>query len=519
MKLKIRSLFILLMISVYSSENWACKMSRDPKNNFFIDYVRSYIGNYGDGNASILPSSINECRLNAGKYLMLSSGVRIPARSSDVSEISFDGQMAENSCRVENSLFANMPTYDQRKFDVQEQHRFLRTCTFIDVADTTGRPVRFKENQSSCQLTVISPGVVRMKGNFCFLQIDPSYNLSVTLGIDDNCAKEQFLKENNIAIRDYEVSLNSYVVGDDTGQSTDIDAIGSRRYRLTIQPDEKILKLSDDLGQESPRFPTEYSAEIHIGNIEIAPMISNRSMINLSYSVANRAQPKCSDGLCSNIANYHIPIVSDVNIYEIAQNNKKILIDSWMTAGVAEANWQGILKSTQHPVDDFVFEIGKTYTIISDFVDPYDDYQLYLKYTQQMLIDLKGANGVAGLEQLSPLLPLDELEGIPNMNGLPAMTSTDLNTDLDRALKFFKMLGSDRNWPIYYEKVCSPEILSCVQSGKAKYWLKLTTTFTVTGKDPNSNKLILSNFRLRKETPQHLFYDKNIDGLPKYLCQ
>ncbi len=520
LNLKIMTVLILGGGIISASDALACRASRDLKHNFFVTYEnQTAIKPFGDGPGStILPQAIDQCRTSAGKYLMFSKGVFLPGIVSDVADISFDGVLQPETCRIENPLFSQDMKIDQRKSLVAENHKFLSQCTFIDVAEMNGRQLVYENQQKSCKVTEIAKGIIRLEGDYCFLSINPNYLLSVQMGIKPECANPEKLKSLGITLRDIEASMNTYVTGDATGLSTDVDPIGSSRYRFSLQPHSKMTPLSEDLSEDDPRFPSTYSVEVNMGNLTITQVSEQRLALDLSLSVEQVTKKVCYDGLCTAPAEYGVPVVADVEIYDVTKSGTRTFVDEWMVGGVVVGGWKGLFRTQQHFIDEHVFIPGKRYEMVVTMYDPYEDFQVYLKRAEQFLIDLRSANGVAGLDQIEPLSPLGQLIGLPYMSGLPGINSSDINGDMERVLRFFKKLGSDRQWPVFYSQLCDPSHGTCYQAGKRKFWNKLTTRFGVEKVDSTGVQKLV-NVNVSKQSPDKSIYSKNVPALPKYTCE
>lgn len=519
--LNTKSIFLFGVLLLMAGEVFACRTSRDIKHSFVIDFTQApVIRPYGDGtNSTILPQMVEKCTESAGKYLMLSKGVFMPTQVSDVADIFLDGDIpTPNLCRIENPIFAKGVDFDQKKSLVLRQQKFLKQCTFISVAELNGRPLRYKHEQERCKVTNQGASIVQLEGDYCFLNINPSYNLAVTLGVKPECLHIDTMKELGLEFGDIEAALNTYVTGDDTGLSTEVDPIGSSRYRYTFQAQESMLKLSEDMGPEAPRFPDTYNAELNMGDLQFAPAGDQRLDLNMYLSVDNFHNSVCKNGLCVNPSNYNIPVAAEVEIFKIEQSGKQTFVDGWSTGGIAQGSWQGLMRFPQQSIDGASFEKGQAYKVIVTMIDPFEDFYIFLNRAEQLLVDLKGVNGVAGLDTIPSLNSLHLLPHLPNLLGLPNITSNDINGDLATSLAFFKQLGATRLWPAFYGNLCDPSHGQCFQASKQKFWNRFTTTFTVGDLD-DQGTYKLENIRLVKESPNKVIMDKKIKSLPRYTCE
>lgn len=514
-------LFLFGAILMAAGETFACRASRDLKHSFTINFEETpAIRVYGEGTGStILPQTIDKCTESAGQFLMLSKGIYMPTLVSDVADISLDGEIpSDNICKIENPLFAKPLSHDQKKDLVRRQHRFLKECGFISVAELSGRPLRYNARQQFCKITNMGPSIAKLEGDYCFLQINPSYNLAITLGINPECATPEKMRSLGLEFGDIEATLNSYVTGDASGMSTDVDPIGSSRYRFTLQAPQNLIELSEDMGPEAPRFPTTYKAEMNMGDLQFRPSGEDRVDLDMYLSVDNMDSPSCKDGLCTGPSSYNIPVAAEVEIYRLPPAGKPQLVDGWTTGTIAQGSWKGLMRLPQQTIDGLYMKKGEQYKVVVTMIDPYDDFYIFLTRAEQFLVDLKGANGVAGLDSIPSLVALTNLAGMPDLVGLPSITTSDLNSDLEQSLGFFKKLGATRLWPTYYSRLCDPTHGKCFEAGKQKFWNRFTTHFTVGDLSPN-NIYNLSDIRVTKESPQQVIMNKAVKTLPRYSCE
>lgn len=503
-----------LFVGVLQAE--ACKMSRDQKFNYFIDSSINYSGMFWEGRRSVFsPTVIENCQQSAGQYLMLSLGVRFPTPLSETSDISFDGKIEESICRIKDAPMA-LQSYDEKKDLFSRRHEILRQCTHLQVYDLENRPIQFKPDQKNCKIRSIGQGLFRMDGDFCFLKVSPSNRYVVSIVVNEECKNTPFLREKGISAQDVEAALNAYLVGDDSGSSTDIDPLGSSRARLYFQPSEKEMPLTEFEDERSPRFPTVYAPDIHMGDIAIQGS-GETWTLDLSLFVDNRGGALCQQGICPAIGNFNVPVVGEASLYKVGAT-KREMIDSWWHAGVAVAQWQGLLGGMSKNINEIKMTPGDRYSLEVVFVDPYEDYQLFASAFKQFLIDLKAVEGTAGIDVIQSLQGLQDLAGLSPLRALPSLTSGDFTAELERVLYALSGLNKDRQWPAYYEKVCSPVLRDCVVAGKAKYFMKLKADFTIGSVDEFSGAVRLEDIVVSRDSKISASYSKAVQNLPRQVC-
>ncbi|MCX7979123.1 MAG: hypothetical protein N2578_08980, partial [Bdellovibrionaceae bacterium] len=502
----------------YCSSAWACKMSRDPKYNYFTSYesgTRSMF--YEASLRQHSPTVIERCGQSGGKKLLLALGVRAQSFQSDVSEISFDGKFSPERCELLNSLSKNSVDAEARTGALERQFRALRTCANIQVYDLDGRHISYRPNQARCKITSIGNGVLQLEGDFCFLDVNPRNRFAVLTNIKPECADAKFLKKHNIQPQDIEGTLNAFLTGDDSGFSTDVDPLGSSRVRLYIQPGRDLMPLTEAYSDSMARFPTEYAADINIGHLKIRGSDQNY-MVDLSVEVDNRGAPRCSRSFCAAPNDFTIPVVGEVELVQMLPGGRSRFIDSWWHAGFAHPQWQGLVRSFERNLNEITMSKGERYQLTVTFYDPFEDWQLFAKAAEQFLIDLRGTQGTAGIDMIAPLQGLQSLMGLPLLEALPSLRSPDMTQEMERILYALRTLGQDRQWPSYYERACDTEMSSCVRPGKVKFMVKVGVRFTVEGWNAADNIVQLRDYEVFRESSYLPGYTRRVKSLAEVRC-
>ncbi|MGE0632568.1 MAG: hypothetical protein AB7O96_09185 [Pseudobdellovibrionaceae bacterium] len=511
-----------LFASVVSFEAQACRMSKDPKYNYFINLDSGKISMFGAGeNKTMSPTVIDRCQTSGGQHLMLTLGMVRPDLMSDVPDIALDGKLIPDSCQISNSLLGSTQSFEEKKEYFDHQFKLLKTCTYFEIVELDGRPVNFKSEQTQCKMS-IKEGVIWAEGNFCFLPIQPAFRFSVATIIKPDCANPDFLRAHNLNPMDVEARLNAYVTGDDSGRSPEVEVLGSSKVRLSISPLKSAgIPLSDDQEGHWPQFPTDFTAEVHMGFIKLRPGGESRVTADLALLVDTRTKKICKDGFCTSAGDYNMPVVAQVELYEL-KGRKREFVNEWGFAGIARGRWQGLLRNVETKnLDDVSFAKGQKYELVMTFIDPYDDYIMYEKKVEQLLIDLRSVEGgTAGLDVIEPIAALTGLTGIPILTGMPGLTgaNVDLEAEVERILRALRALSQERQWPPYYSRVCDSKISTCMNPAKAKFHLKLTTTFELGNVREEDNLFELRNVKVTRESKVGGSYSKSIPALPNRKC-
>lgn len=494
-----------------------CKMKNLGPLNLFVNSETGAAGKFSNGSKlPQTPSLVEHCAASEGPFLMLTTGILSPKVDSNFSDLVFDGKIDVPQCRFENSPFQSSKSPQSTVDLVRRQHRILRSCTYLSIADLEGRPLNLKIRQTACTVTNQPNGYYRLEGDYCFIRLRPINRISISMALKEECQNPEFLKENGINPQDIPFIINAYLTGDDSGYSPDVTAIGTRLGRLYVQPPQSMMPLTEYNGDDNPRFPTEYRADLHMGNISINGL-GNTFTFTSSLAVANTGSQICKDGFCSGPNDFMVPVASEMELFRL-QNGKKHLVDSWWYADFIHPQWQGLLKTVPHNLQETEIAVGDEYELVTTFVDPSEDFTLATKEFYQFLINIQATLGTAGIDVIPSLGGISGLAGLRPVAGTPNLSAYDVNDVLLQAMQALKMYGDNNQWPAYYENVCNPLQTSCVEAGKQKFYLKLITRFKVSG-TASGGDLVLSNFVYKRESPIFDNYSLSFESKPLIRCE
>nr|BFD58525.1 hypothetical protein CKG001_06320 [Bdellovibrio sp. CKG001] len=517
---KIFTFATLLGVLVSASSGFAaCRMQNLGALNIFLNSETGAVGRFSNGaKTSQVPSLVEHCAATDGPFLMLAVGIVSPQVDANFSDLVFDGKMEAPRCSFKYSPFQlKEPIYPTASL-VARQHQILKSCTYLSVADLEGRALNFKVDQKACKVTNDNRGYIRMEGDYCFLRLRPFNRVSISVALKDECRSPEFLKTHGINPQDIPFALNSYLSGDDSGLSPDLTALGTRQGRLYIQPSEQLMALTEDNGEENPRFPTDFMVDTHMGNISITGQ-NNTYTIITSLAASNLGQNSCKQGNCSTPNNFMAPVAAEMELYRIATNGKKELVDSWWYADFIFPQWQGLLKTVPHNLQETHIEAGDEYELVTLFVDPLDDFTMATQDFFQFLINIQGTLGTAGIDPISSLPGFTSSRGLRPVAGLPSLSSGDANQIVEQAIQSLRMFGDNNQWPSYYKKVCNPSKSSCADAGKTKFYSKLTTRFKVLEADASSGALKLGQYTYKRESPVLGNYTQSFQQDPAVNCE
>ncbi|MES2768053.1 MAG: hypothetical protein V4596_02820 [Bdellovibrionota bacterium] len=519
------SLMLLLSSNVYAQKfmGGGCSMQAHPPMNFYINYQHQTTGMFGVLANEFPPVTVDGCKSAVGQQLAFGLALRKPSLASDVGDVSFDGVLKPDLCEIKNAPIT-ISSFDEKKKLFDEQFKLLRSCMKIEVSHLDQKQIEFNPKQKFCKIERISPTKLEARGDICFLPIKPDMRVSLSLIIDKNCAKAQYLKDNHIQMSDLEAVLNAYVVPDDSGTYIN-NQIGSQKVRLAMLPDDNIMPLYKGVIDEGPRFPVEYAPDIYMGQIKIKDDSrgdEQKTFIDMQVFVDNKSQRKCVNGLCAGAGDYQVPLAAEVELFEIS-NGKRKHIDAWYTGNIydpfVKAQWQGIYSFGKKVIENYKMEKGKQYEIQLNFYNPYDDFILLTSNYEQLLLDLTLINGVAGLDTIRPISEISAMKLMPTISSLPALSpEMDINKEFEKIRQFFRGFGSETQFPPIYESVCNSDKSKCQKANQKSYFLKLSSRFTLGEVNEEDLSFKMENINVKKDSPVLQSFEKSSEGLPELSC-
>lgn len=462
-----------------------------PQNRSWADYL---------GQMSIPASKVVKCQEEAGKFLMFSLGSVQWGPSSESKDSYIFDSYEPGKCQLENSRSVSSYVPQVTRDNFQRQYKFIRSCIDLRVADTRGLPLVVKDQQEFCQVQRIDESAVLLRGSMCFVKIRAQNDFSVQPLLRSECTDPDYLKSLGIEAQDLFSNLDTLVVGDDTGVSTDVRHIGSRAFNVNITPKKGLLDLSDDFGEGVPRFPTTYNVEGDWGPVNIRTR-ENMTQFDLSFFVSNIGERRCLNGECSSSSNFTQPFTGQIELYKLSKNARPELIEEWWDGGLVPPNWQGFMSGMSFKVQDQIIKSGSRYRLIATFQDPTDDYAIFLNGLKQMLVRLYNTEGATvGIDNLPAIQTLGELGVVPTFGGLSGLRENNQTVNLSETLAGLEGIISSTTWPPYYGKICS-EKAKCQKLGNRKFHQKLILEFTAILPDPSGGRVILQDIKMQKMSP------------------
>lgn len=478
--------FFILQGFLFEKAFAVCEVNRYPyEHTFAIDLEKKNLFYYGPHKG--LSAIISNCKNSMNQYLQFSLGVIDYYVENDIFSISYDGKIKEESCNLKNEYGLTKRPIEKIQEIVNEKHRFLRECVTVDVFEMSGLPINLKENQENCRVTPTSPARsgYRLNGDYCFIKVNPLNTFEVQLSLREECKDPQFLRERKLKAQDIELSLDMMEVNADNGMSTDSVQIGTRRAKISVLPPKEILPRSVDIGNPGPSFVSAFAGDLHLGDVKIYKAgLMDQIKIDLSYLVDNfSAKTICKNGLCSSISDFHLPIVSRLELYEV-KNKKDVLISQWVQASRSPNSWRGQITNRMSGFLDVQFALGKQYKLKSIFSDPYYDW---IEFTSQSTIGMPNMNqfkGQPGSDSLQGLGELTPLKEFPPMDQLPGLIGhiTDSNLTMEGTLdRLRRIIGTQLLWPSPYQMYCSKDYEKCFKTGETRTYIEFEYQFRADG--------------------------------------
>ncbi|MFN8845452.1 MAG: hypothetical protein ACK5W9_01250 [Bdellovibrionales bacterium] len=497
-------------------------MLKPDKSEIYINPDLQYVhfGNKLETTGPIT-SEIFKCQKSSGKHLMFSIGVKRASVFSDVEHISYDGQYKQNQCTFKNSNLDNADQDFEKQVahQIHKQHHFIRSCLYLRVRDLGRTPLDFKPNQAACRMRAQTSGTIIMDGDYCFAKINRQQHLQLSVEVKQNCLNSEYLKSQNISAQDLDLVVNTWVAGDDSGVSSDLEYLRSIPVKVSLLPSSKLLSKSENLNKSEIEFPDTYNVNIHQGPFSLQNVGTDRFNIDYSLEVSNRSDDICVNGLpCTNVSNYTVPVAGQIELSEII-NSQEEYIKSWPFLSQAPAQYQGVLKNSITPViEKFKFDPRKIYQVTFKMLDPYEDYWFALNRIVAIKFNLPTPN-----ESLDNIQSTPTTEVLGEFKALSSLPSSMVRHAISRSIEELNAVlrnGGNRNmWPPRYDNICFGDVKNCSPLEKLPEIVNLKIRFRVKGVDPLSGKMIFQSIQIQKWEKGQKVKIKHSENLPEHSCE
>ncbi|MFT6067854.1 MAG: hypothetical protein ACJAT2_001197 [Bacteriovoracaceae bacterium] len=536
----------LLIFTGFTGISEACDFNGDSVKAFSTSFIKE-TGSFYNLKTSREDQAkfvLGGCSRSKKKYFQISFGVSHDYIDNSTSISALYDNFVPSACSLRPMPFKSQMSRKEEKNAFLEKLSFLKKCFDIYVTSLAGQPLIFPENQKGCKPELIKPSKVKLNGNLCFFDIIQGDGFLVELKYKDSCKKREFFVENKISTQDFVSHLGFNVVNTADGTGEGIITVGSSIIRMSIDPEARNMRVSDDFGRATPLFPAVWSVpDVHFGKPTLEANGKQR-ILNLPFVADNRCKKTCIDGICSSPCHYASPVAAEVELFELSSSGdifeeddffgdddgfksllkglkkKPAFIKSFYNGGIVQANWQGQISGNRIQLGEEI-KAGRRYRVKASFRDPKLDYHFLMKNYKSLLgsiPSLRDAQGgvIQGISGASE----DVLSSISSMISNLGTVQDDGSgiSPLRRAILKFQSLFSYHAWPVYVDKVCDSSLLACKKPTK-KDNLVLTMDFTA-GSEREFGEIALKNIKITRTSPVLKNYSKSfaLEELPIIAC-
>jgi hypothetical protein len=517
-------LFLLLFLSIYLSQSFACEVITPEKFSISISPETGDFFFYGSS-TQMPPNTkleINNCSKASKekKYLMMAFGPQNLEFTDRIGIYDFTNNYLNSGCFIKDALFKENRDYSTRKNDLTSKWHTIRSCIEVTLKENRKEKIEFPQDQPGCKVQVHSPSEVSFNGGICFFKPQRDSQYEVRFNVRNECRDYEDIKKLRLTQFDFQSMLNFYLAGDASGTSVDLNAIGSFPLRISISPENKIIPLSDDFGPNVPRFPSYLELpDLHLGAMDIETSIPGKILIRPTFWVDHSCPKKCIDHFCQSVCDYAQPLTGRVDLIKLDGDKELEIIDQWYDGAVSQPRFQGELKGSGKEIDENLLIPNTKYRLKINFSDPKADFEEFKELFFQKL----------GKLPLPPLrlgrgsIPeISRIQEIPDRGKIPAIsTIPDLNFGYQFSEKFDENIRAFSNqfnyqaWPPYISKVCNNKICSTVSK---KNYLTLALDFTFLGQNLQEREFIIQYDRLKRGSTLSDEYEIHKPVFPTIKC-
>ena len=514
-------LFLFFLFASFQ-KNYACDVIiPEPFSLFTSTQERLFFPYAPSGAYRASPSfSALNCEKTAAskKFLMIAFGPQNLEFTDRVLSYDFTNNYKDRACKITNSPFKLDFGYVFRKEKLQEKWHTIKSCYEILITEEADTPLSIPVNQPGCDYERIGTNQMTFNGGLCFVKPNADSSYRISFKLKDECLNYEGLNKLNIKTSDFQATLNFYTAGDDSGSSVDLTALKSYPVRLSVSPEEKLLKPSEIFDGMTPQFPSSYYLpDTHLGSPEARQSAGGKVQLRIPFWVENSCLKKCLNTDCQGLCDYSQPVVGNVEYYEI-KDSQSILLTNWYQGGVAHPFYQGEIAGANAILSEDMFKIGSTYRVRVNFNDPKFDYENLKKQIQSKIPRIEQSIGTIGSSTIRPIPPIGTLPStvqLPAFERLPDITfDYNVHEPLDRALDVLSNYLRFKVWPPYFEETCSKK--SCLPI-KDNY-LTLEMDFKVIAMDTETKLYEIQVHRIARTSELLENYVKLNPELPKVIC-
>lgn len=470
----LKLLFIFLGTAYYSfAQVFACEAVAPQMINMTIDLESGSEIFYDDKHIHTQrPSlSLEGCEVTArdNRYIMIGLAQENPILTNETTGFTLREVEEVYSCQINNvpEISETQPS-SERYERLLRRRQFLNECLQIQVTDFSPAGIQYPEEQPNCTIEKVSAHSVNFTGAFCFFKPSQVSNFSVHPQIRKSCRNEETLKElfNTTVLEDFNLMLNTYIAGDSSGNSPDLTAKSVTQLRLSYNPLESLIPVSEDFGELIPRWPEQWNASnVHFGPLEIRTNNRNYDAIKLPFVVDNRCERTCEDSICTSNCDYAQPFAAEFTLYEVI-NGRKEFIRMWYDGAKIPAQYQGMVYGLGKEIPKNVFEPGKRYRIHARFLNPNLEYQFFAGRVARVIGlrtnhigEMRGASRVRRIPFINTIADHEPIPRVPTISGL------NFNYrpfgEFSGVLNAFRSHLHNAFWPPEISHICSTDSTRC----------------------------------------------------------
>ncbi|MCX6119311.1 MAG: hypothetical protein NT027_17365 [Proteobacteria bacterium] len=508
----------------------ACATGAPRSINLYASYETGTVG----ATTPVNQMDIHSCSpSDSGKYLMVTMGPDLIGLDYS-RQISFTDDFRDDECTLKDAPLLKLRSYSQELIDYREQRSLLEHCVIMEFKDLSTSGLSLPDQpivngKPLCSLRMIDSSTAIGWGGACFIGLHQDTNLTIQYRTNPECAQSSYLSKQSIKPQDVHGAFSIYLTDSPSGLSTDLEALHSGNFRMTIAPSSKLLPVSTDFGNTLPRWPVQYAPDVHLGELTIYDQGSASGVLT-SWLADNSCQEICKDGVCSSPCNYLTPIASEVALHETSLNSsgkpQSQFLSGWYQGGAIPAKWQGMVRDTLHRIEYNPFKIGSTYRLSAKFSYPDTYFRMSSENLRRKLItSINLKNSVIGRDPLNPLMPLQELRTllpqVPTLETLPNFELPNLGSrvfNVQKSLDTLTSFLSLENWPPYFESLCNRDLQSCKSPYTERASIEIDLDFKIEALNADRTYQ-LSNMIIHKRTSFGENYDRPIENLPSIECR
>ncbi len=456
------------------------------------------------------------------KYLMIAFGPQNQEFSDRVGIFNFSQEYRDSGCFIENSPFKKNQTFDERLTLLKERWHYLKSCYEVEVEEEGPIGLSMPDVQPGCSYRKVGKNKMIFNGGYCYVKPSIGSSYLVNFRLKEQCKSYEGLSNLKMNVSDVQGMLNFYSSGDASGQSIDLNAISTFPLRMTVSPNDKLVKPSEDFGILTPQFPANYQIpDIHLGKPEAKNVGSNRVQIKLPFWVENSCTKKCADGICQGTCDYAQPMIGNVEYFELnPARPKPEFLTSWYEGGVGQPFYQGEIFGTGFEIPSDLIEVGKTYRLEVGFNDPKFDFERFKNRISGKIPRMQQRIGEIGRAQIRTIPEtnqIGELEKIPFIESISGINFIgDSMSSIDRAVAGLRNYLSFKLWPPYYDKVCNGEGNDC--HGIKDDYLKLVLDFKVASFNEDERTFAIDVVKVTRTSKLVPSYVKEHPAMPFIKC-